>query len=121
MKRSLTIIDELTRMPLVGETEAGSAEVQPARDSQLKATNCRRDGSYTPAIPFYELQRQFRALLCLKKPPCRRQGSLLTAKWICPIHAEPIQKRLIRMSHLKFPKLDVIEQIDAIPNACGNF
>ncbi len=26
------------------------------------------------AIPFYELQRQFRALLCLKKPPCRRQS-----------------------------------------------
>ena len=92
MKRSLTIIDELTRIPLVGETEAGSAEVQPARDSQLKATNCRRDGSYTPAIPFYELQRQFRALLCLKKPPCRRQGSLLTAKWICPIHAEPLHR-----------------------------
>ena len=101
MKRSLTIIDELTRIPLVGETEAGSAEVQPARDSQLKATNCRRDGSYTPAIPFYELQRQFRALLCLKKPPCRRQGSLLTAKWICPIHAEPLQflYRLFDLGH----------------------
>ena len=91
MKRVLTIIKELITIPLVGQTEAGSAEVQPARDSQLKATNCRRDGSYTPAIPFYELQRQFRALLCLKKPPCRRQGSLLTVKWICPIHAEPIQ------------------------------
>ena len=102
MKRSLT------RMILVGQTEAGSAEVQPARDSQLKATNCRRDGSYTPAIPFYELQRQFRALLCLKKPPCRRQGSLLTWKWICPIHAEPVQtqadhpltKATVLISHL---------------------
>ena len=67
MKRSLTIIEELTRIPLVGETEAGSAEVQPARDNQLKATNCRWDGSYTPAIPFYKGQRQFRAFLCLKK------------------------------------------------------
>jgi len=90
MKRVLTIIKELTTIPLVGQTEAGSAEVQPARDSQPKATNCRWGGSYTPAIPFYELLRQFRALLCLKKPPCRRQGSLLTVKWICPIHAEPI-------------------------------
>ena len=89
MKRILTKMKELTRIPLVGKMEAGSAEVQPARDSQLKATNCRWDGSYTPAVPFYE-QGQFRALLCLKKPPCRRQGSLLTAKWICPIHAEPV-------------------------------
>jgi hypothetical protein len=71
MKRILTKIKEPARIPLVGETEAGSAEAQPARDSQLKATNCRQGGSYTPAIPFYELQRQFRALLCLKKPPCR--------------------------------------------------
>jgi len=35
------------KMPLAGETEAGSAEVQPARDSQLKATNCRWGGSHT--------------------------------------------------------------------------
>jgi len=94
MKRSLTNIKELTRIPLVGKMEAGSAEVQPARDSQLKATNCRWDGSLTPAIPFYDLQKQFRALLCLKKPPCRRQGCLLTTKWICPIHAEPVQSSL---------------------------
>ena len=67
MKRVLTIIKELTTIPSVGQTEAGSAEVQPARDSQLKATNCRWDGSLTPAIPFYEFQRQFRTLLCLKK------------------------------------------------------
>ena len=90
MKIYLTIIDELTRILLVGETETGSAEEQLARDSQLKATNCRWDGSYVPVVPFYELQRQFRALLCLKKPPCRKQGSFLTAKWICPIHAEPV-------------------------------
>ena len=76
MKRSLTLMSELITMALVGQTEAGSAEVQPARDNQLKATNCRWGGSYTPAIPFYE-QGQFRALLCLKKPPCRRQGKSL--------------------------------------------
>jgi len=52
---------ELTRIPLVGETEVSSAEVQLARDSQLKATNCRWDGGYTPAILFYE-QKQFGAL-----------------------------------------------------------
>ena len=56
MKRLLTIMNEQIRIQLVGETEAGSAEVQPARDNQLKATNCRGDGSYTPAIPFYKFQ-----------------------------------------------------------------
>ena len=91
MKRILTLMSELITIALVGKMEASSAEVQLARDSQLKATNCRWDGSYIPAIPFYDLQRQFRTLLCLKKPSCRRQGSLLTAKWICPIHAEPVQ------------------------------
>ena len=54
MKRILTLVNELMIMLLAGETEAGSVEVQPARDSQLKATNCRWGGSYTPAIPFYE-------------------------------------------------------------------
>ena len=50
-----------------GQTEAGSAEAQPARDSWLKATNGRWGGSYTPVIPFYD-PRQFGALQCLKKP-----------------------------------------------------
>ncbi|MFH1615408.1 MAG: hypothetical protein ABIG61_10060, partial [Planctomycetota bacterium] len=101
MKRILTIMSELITMTLVGQTEAGSAEVQPARDSQLKATNCRWGGSLIPAIPFYE-QRQFRALLCLKKPDktappkagsvsAEGRKSLLTVKRICPIHAEPVQ------------------------------
>ena len=53
MKRILTKIKELARIPLVGQTEAGSAEVQPARDSQLKATNCCWGGRYTDAIPFW--------------------------------------------------------------------
>jgi len=90
MKSLLTKMKELTKIALVGQTEAGSAEVQPAKDSQLKATNGRWGGSLTAAIPFYELLRQFRALLCLKKPPCRRQGYLKTVKWICPFHAEPV-------------------------------
>ena len=46
IKRILTLASELTIMLLAGKTEAGSVEVQPARDSQLKATNCRWGGSY---------------------------------------------------------------------------
>ena len=77
IKRILTLASELIIMLLAGQTEAGSVEVQPARDNQFKATNCRWDGSLTLAIPFYGFQRQFRTLLCLKKPPCRRQGKSL--------------------------------------------
>ena len=46
IKRILTLASELIIMLLAGQTEAGSVEVQPARDNQLKATNCRWDGSY---------------------------------------------------------------------------
>ncbi len=100
MKSILTRMTKSMKISLAGKTEAGSVEVQPARDSQLKATNCRWGGSYTPAIPFYE-HGQFRALLCLKKPDktalpkadslsAQDRKSLLTVKRICPIHAEPV-------------------------------
>ena len=46
MKRILTLVSELIIMLLAGETEAGSVEVQPARDSRFKATNCRWDGGF---------------------------------------------------------------------------
>ena len=102
MKSILTIMNEPLRIGLVGQTEVGSAEEQPARDSQLKATNCRGDGSYIPVIPFYKNQ-QFRALICLKKPDKialpkagsvsdENKESLLTVKRICPIHAEPVHR-----------------------------
>ena len=76
---SLTKIKNQTTILLAGQTDAGSAGEQLARDNRLKATNCRWGGSYTPAVPFYE-QRQFRALLCLKKPPCRRQEKSLNCE-----------------------------------------
>ena len=75
MKRYLTEIDEPTTILSAGETDAGYAEVQPirlrlragsARDSQTRATNCRRDGGLTSAVPLSDAQ--FRAFLCLKKP-----------------------------------------------------
>jgi len=69
----------MTPIPLVGQTQAGSAEVHPARDNQPKATNGRWDGRQTPVIPF-DQQKPFGALSCLKKPSCRRQEKSLTCK-----------------------------------------
>jgi hypothetical protein len=41
---SLTKSGKMMRMLLADETETDNAEVQPVRDSRLKATNCRGDG-----------------------------------------------------------------------------
>ncbi len=49
MKRHWTDSENPLIIRLAGETDAGSAEVQPARDSQTKATNCRRGGSDLPS------------------------------------------------------------------------
>ncbi len=90
MKRSLTIMKELTKILLVGETEAGSAEVQPARDSQL---GCRRN-----VLAVVSQMRDCRVSqdiseisLMPKKTSLPKARILLTVKRICPIYAEPIQ------------------------------
>lgn len=44
-------MSELITMALDGETETGSAEVQPVRDSQAMAMNCRWDGGFNSAVP----------------------------------------------------------------------
>ena len=65
MKIHLTEIDEPMTILSAGKTDAGSAEVQPAKDNQPRATNCRRNGGLTSAVPLSDAQ--FRAFLCLKK------------------------------------------------------
>jgi len=47
----LTITEELIRIQLVGKTEVGSAEVQPARDSQLGVTDYRMGGRFQTDHP----------------------------------------------------------------------
>lgn len=107
MEKFLTEIDGTVTIRSAGEMEAGSAEVQPARDNRPKATNCRGGGSYMPVIPF-DAKAQFGALACLEKPDkkspakggfcsCQRQDSLLTVKWICPFHAEPVHDVYLRL------------------------
>ena len=102
MKRILTITSELTTIPLVGQTEAGSAEVQPVRDSRPNATNCRWDGSYNLPSHFMTKNNSehCNALKNLIKrvPPkaasllAKGKKSLLTIKRFCPIHAEPVHR-----------------------------
>ena len=104
MKRSLTKMQEATTIILVGQTEAGSVEVQPARDSRLNATNCRWGGSLLPShfTSFTDNLELCHALKNLIKrvPPkaasllAKSKKSLKTKKWICPIHAEPVQLEL---------------------------
>ena len=78
-------------MPSAGQTQAGSVEVQPARDNQPGATDYRWGGSLR--IPTHPLKMVIQNTPMPQKTwPCRRQGTILTAKWICPIHAEPVQK-----------------------------
>ena len=101
MESILTLTSKLITMLLAGETEAGSVEVQPARDSRFKATNCRWDGGLLPSH-FTNLHDNSELCYALKKPDktappkagsvsAEGKNSLLTVKRICPIHAEPLQ------------------------------
>jgi len=67
MKTELTRIEGMKTMPSVGQTEASSAEEQLARDSQLKATNCRRDGGEISAVPFHQYTKAIQSFAMPKK------------------------------------------------------
>ena len=109
MKSILTKTKELIMMYLVGQTEAGSAEEQPVRDSRLKATNCRWDGGFLPShfVSFPDNSELCNALKNLIKivPPkagsisAEGRKSLLTVKRICPIYAEPVQENAATDRH----------------------
>ena len=104
MKSNLTATIELITMALVGKTDASNAEEQLARDSQSKATNCRWDGGFLPSH-FTNFADNSELCHALKKPDktappkavslsAEGRKSLLTRKWICPIHAEPLQSQI---------------------------
>ena len=94
MRTCLTDMSKTMTMWLVGETEAGSAEVQPARDSRAKATDGRRDDGMMSVIPF--LPKPFGAFLCLLKTSLPKARLRANRKGVCPFHAEPLQKRVLR-------------------------
>jgi len=51
MNKDLTMIEGIITILLAGETEAGSAEVQPARDSRLGVTDYRTGGRFQTGRP----------------------------------------------------------------------
>ena len=91
MIMDLTKMKEMMRILLADETEMGNAEVQPVRDSRLKATNCRGDSGFRLLSHFKVFNDNSELCNAFKKPLCRRQSSHLTVKWFCPFHAEPVQ------------------------------
>ena len=67
MTNDLTIIEEMITMPLAGKTEAGSAEVQPARDSRLGVTDYRMGGRFQVGRPAHFLEMVIQNSLMPKK------------------------------------------------------
>jgi len=79
MKRILTLVSELIIMLLAGETETGSVEVQPVRDSRFRATNCCWDGCLLPShfMSFSDNSEPCDALKNLIKQPRQRRVQYL--------------------------------------------
>jgi len=88
MNNNLTITKEMTPMPLAGETEVRQRRT---RDSRLGVTDYPMDGRSQIGRPAHFLEMAIQNSPMPKKPPCRRQGTLLTVSGNCPIHAEPVQ------------------------------
>ena len=110
IKRILTLVNDLIIMPWTGQTEAGSVEVQPARDNQFKATNCRWGGGLLPSR-FMLTKGNSELCYALKKPvkkappkagsvSAEGRKSLKTVKRICPIHDEPVHDDLLNYTQI---------------------
>ena len=68
-------------MPLAGETEAGSAEEQPARDSRLGVTDYRRGGRFQTGRPAHFLDMVSRNSLMPKKTSLPKARDSINRKW----------------------------------------
>ena len=67
IRKDLTITEKIITMQLAGETEAGSAEVQPARDSRLGVTDYRMGGRSQIGRPAHFLEMVIQNSLMPKK------------------------------------------------------
>ena len=68
-------------MPLAGKTEAGSAEVQPARDSRLGVTDYRMGGRFQVGRPAHFLEMVIQNSLMPKKTSLPKARYSLNRKW----------------------------------------
>ena len=86
MKTGLTKNYRFRTIPRVGQTDAGSAGEQPARDNRPGRRN---HVGVEDSSTFLKLNR-FWSPLCLKKLPAEGRYYLLCVKGVCPFQAEPI-------------------------------
>ena len=81
MNNDLTIIEEMITMSLAGKTEAGSAEVQPARDNRLGVTDYRMGGRFQVGRPAHFLEMVIQNSLMPKKTSLPKAWYSLNRKW----------------------------------------
>ena len=81
IKNDLTITEKITTMQLAGETEAGSAEVQPARDSRLGVTDYRMGGRSQIGRPALLLETVIQNSLMPKKTSLPKARQSLNPNW----------------------------------------
>jgi len=96
MKTGLTKNYRFRTIPRVGQTDAGSAGEQPARDNRPGRRN---HVGVEDSSTFLKLNR-FWSPICLKKLPAEDRYYLFCVKGVCPFQAEPIQKHFLSKNSL---------------------
>ena len=81
MNNDLTIIEEMITIPLAGETQAGSAEEQPVRDSRLGVTDYRMGGRFQTGRPAHFLEMVSQNSLMPKKTSLPKARCSINRKW----------------------------------------
>ena len=81
MNNDLTIIEEMITIQLAGETQAGSAEEQPVRDSRPGVTDYRMGGRFQTGRPAHFLEMVSQNSLMPKKTSLPKARYSLNRKW----------------------------------------
>ncbi len=81
MNNDLTIIEEMITIPLAGETQAGSAEEQPVRDSRPGVTDYRMGGRFQTGRPAHFLEMVSQNSLMPKKTSLPKARYSINRKW----------------------------------------
>ena len=71
-------MNEVNTIQSAGETDAGNAEVQPARDSRTRATNVAGDGG--PNLPSHLRRDHSKPFYSLRKPESPHAAEKYSAK-----------------------------------------